>query len=182
MYEIPLKPVKNLTLGKGLEKGISRMLLYVTARPIRVMWQSLRAAKSTQSQKWKKTESKALVLQVHERLFHGPIYYLYTYTSGSAARHPSLYLALRARPWLRMSQSYDLSDVDTTLMLFASATMASPSEVGWLASKVSRYLSSLCLWSRGGSEVPWLARCIALEVCPLPSLALPFRPSSPPFH
>jgi len=37
MYEIPLKPVKNLTLGKGLEKGISRMLLYVTARPIRVM-------------------------------------------------------------------------------------------------------------------------------------------------
>jgi len=31
-------------------------------------------------------------------------------TSGSAARHPSLYLALRARAWLRMSQSYDLSD------------------------------------------------------------------------
>ena len=43
-------------------------------------------------------------------------------TSGSAARHPSLYLALRDRPWLRMSQSYDLSDVDTTLMLFAAAT------------------------------------------------------------
>ena len=44
-------------------------------------------------------------------------------TSGSAARHPSLYFALRARPWLRMSQSYDLSDVDTTLMLFAAATV-----------------------------------------------------------
>jgi len=28
------KPVKNLTLWKGLEKSISRMLLYVTARPI----------------------------------------------------------------------------------------------------------------------------------------------------
>ena len=26
-----------------------------------------------------------------------------------------MYLALRARAWLRMSQSYDLSDVDTTL-------------------------------------------------------------------
>ena len=38
---------------------------------------------------------------------------------------PSLYLALRARPWLRMSQSYDLSDVDTTLMLFAAATVCS---------------------------------------------------------
>jgi len=36
-------------------------------------------------------------------------------TLAAAARHPSLYLALRARPWLRMSQSYDLSDVDTTL-------------------------------------------------------------------
>ena len=47
----------------------------------------------------------------------------YDKTSGSAARHPSLYLALRARPWLRMSQSYDLSDVDTTLMLFAVATV-----------------------------------------------------------
>ena len=46
-------------------------------------------------------------------------------TSGSAARHPSLYLALRARAWLRMSQSYDLSDVDTTLMLFAAATVCS---------------------------------------------------------
>jgi len=44
-------------------------------------------------------------------------------TSGSAARHPSLYLALRARAWLRMSQSYDLSDVDTTLMSFAAATL-----------------------------------------------------------
>ena len=50
---------------------------------------------------------------------------LYRVTSGSAARHPSLYLALRARPWLRMSQSYDLSDVDTTLMLFAAATACS---------------------------------------------------------
>jgi len=36
---------------------------------------------------------------------------------------PSLYLALRARAWLRMSQSYDLSDVDTTLLLFAAATV-----------------------------------------------------------
>ena len=46
-------------------------------------------------------------------------------TSDSAARHPSLYLALRSRPWLRMSQSYDLSHVDTTLMLFAAATVCS---------------------------------------------------------
>ena len=48
-------------------------------------------------------------------------------TSGSAARHPSLYLELRARPWLRMSQSYDvdMSDADTTLMLFAAATVCS---------------------------------------------------------
>jgi len=46
-------------------------------------------------------------------------------TSGSATRHPSLYLALRAQAWLRMSQSYDLSDVDTTLMLFAAATALS---------------------------------------------------------
>jgi len=45
------------------------------------------------------------------------------HTSGSAARHPSLYLALRARPWLRTPQSYNLSDVDTTLMLFAAATV-----------------------------------------------------------
>jgi len=40
-------------------------------------------------------------------------------------RHPSLYLSLRARPWLRISQSccdVDTSDVDTTLMLFAAAT------------------------------------------------------------
>jgi len=51
-----------------------------------------------------------------------------TYTSGSAARHPSLYLALRARPWFRMSQSYDLSDVDTTLMLFAAATVCRRTE------------------------------------------------------
>ena len=48
-------------------------------------------------------------------------------TSGSAARHPSLYLALRARPWLRMSQSYDISDVDTTLLLFAAATVLAAS-------------------------------------------------------
>ena len=43
---------------------------------------------------------------------------------------PSLYLALRARPWLRMSQSYDvdMSDVDTTLMLFAAATASSTTE------------------------------------------------------
>jgi len=42
-------------------------------------------------------------------------------TSGSAARHPSLYLALG------ISQSYDvdMSDVDTTLMLFAAATVCS---------------------------------------------------------
>ena len=40
-------------------------------------------------------------------------------------RHPSLYLALHARPWLRMSQSYDLSDVNTTLMLLAAATVCS---------------------------------------------------------
>ena len=40
---------------------------------------------------------------------------------------PSLYLALRARPWLRLSQSWDvdMSDVDTTLMLFAAATACS---------------------------------------------------------
>ena len=50
---------------------------------------------------------------------------IYSITSGSAARNPSLYLAHRARPWLRMSQSYDLSDVDTTLMLFAAATVCS---------------------------------------------------------
>jgi len=53
---------------------------------------------------------------------------LFCITSGSAARHPSLYLALRARPWLRMSQSYDLSDVGTTLMLFAAATACSRTE------------------------------------------------------
>ena len=29
------------------------------------------------------------------------------------------------QPWLRMSQSYDLSDVDTMLMLFAAATVCS---------------------------------------------------------
>jgi len=52
----------------------------------------------------------------------------YFITSGSAARHPSLYLALRARSWLRISQSYDLSDVDTTLMLFAAATVCSRTE------------------------------------------------------
>ena len=50
-------------------------------------------------------------------------------TSGSAARHPSLYLALRARPWLRMSRSYDLSDVDTTLLLFAAAGPSLGSEL-----------------------------------------------------
>ena len=54
-------------------------------------------------------------------------YYKYTdicITSGSAARHPSLYLALRALPWIRISQSYDvdMSDVDTTHVLFAAAT------------------------------------------------------------
>jgi len=38
------------------------------------MWQSRRAAKSTQSQNEKKTKSKELVLQVHERPFHEPIY------------------------------------------------------------------------------------------------------------
>jgi len=40
---------------------------------------------------------------------------------------PSLYLALHARRWLRISQSYDvdMSDVDTTLMLFAAATSCS---------------------------------------------------------
>ena len=31
---------------------------------------------------------------------------IFHWTSGSAARHLSLYLVLRARPWLRMSQSY----------------------------------------------------------------------------
>ena len=43
---------------------------------------------------------------------------------------PSLYLALRARPWLRISQSYDvdMSDVDTTLMLFAAATACTTTE------------------------------------------------------
>ena len=51
-------------------------------------------------------------------------------TSGFAARHPSLNLALRARLWLRMSQSYDLSDVDTTLMLFAAATVAAGPSLG----------------------------------------------------
>jgi len=42
-------------------------------------------------------------------------------------RHPSLYLSLRAWPWLRISQSCDVdtSDVDTTLMLFAAATVCS---------------------------------------------------------
>ena len=51
-------------------------------------------------------------------------------TSGSAARHPSLYLALRARPWIRISQSYDvdMSDVATTLMLFAAATASRTTE------------------------------------------------------
>ena len=37
-------------------------------------------------------------------------------------------LALRARPWLRISQSYDLSDVDTALMLFAAATVCKRTE------------------------------------------------------
>jgi len=41
---------------------------------------------------------------------------------------PSLYLALHTQPWLRMSQSYDLSDVDTALMLFAAATVCSRTE------------------------------------------------------
>jgi len=54
-------------------------------------------------------------------------------TSGSAARHPSLYLALRALAWLRMSQSYDLSydlsNVDTTLLLFAAAGPSLGSEL-----------------------------------------------------
>ena len=54
----------------------------------------------------------------------------YAVTSGSAARHPSLYLALRARPWIRISQSYDvdMSDVDTTLMLFAAVTASRTTE------------------------------------------------------
>jgi len=33
-------------------------------------------------------------------------------------------------------------------------SVASPSEMGWLASKVSRYLSILCLWCRAGSTPP----------------------------
>ena len=54
--------------------------------PIRVMWQSRRAAQSTQSQNEKKTESKELVLQVHERPFHEPIFiyiiYIHIYSLG----------------------------------------------------------------------------------------------------
>ena len=46
--------------------------------PFRVMWQSRRAAQSTQSQN-EKTESKELVLQVHERPIHEAIFiYIYT--------------------------------------------------------------------------------------------------------
>ena len=47
------------------------------------MWKSRRAAKSTQSQT-EKTESKELVLQVHERPFHEPIYtiYIHIYSLG----------------------------------------------------------------------------------------------------
>ena len=53
------KPVKNLTFGKGLEKvHVGPYISCVTARPIRVMWQSRRAAKSTQSQNEKKNRKQ----------------------------------------------------------------------------------------------------------------------------
>ena len=78
---LPLKTSQKPDTGERTGKRyISYVrLLYVTARPIRVMWQSRRAAKRTQSQKMKKAENKELVLRVHERLFHELIYYLYTY-------------------------------------------------------------------------------------------------------
>jgi len=89
-------------------------------------------------------------------------------TSGSAARHPSLYLALRARPWIRISQSYDvdMSDVDTTLTLFAAATASSTTEswqwVSWNSSSsvvdlpACRVPSRLCslLLSSTAAETP----------------------------
>ena len=77
-------------------------------------------------------------------------------TSGSAARYPSLYLALRARPWLRMSQSYDLSDVDTTLMLFAAATVCSRTQSWqWVSWNVAS-------WTLAGD---YCSCCLTVNIC-----------------
>jgi len=95
-YTVSDKPLPDRS------RPMSCWLAQMGSRPITFLWM------------WPATD--------HEpHCWHVPI----NQTSGSAARHPSLYLALRARPWLRMSQSYDVSDVDTTLMLFAAATVCS---------------------------------------------------------
>jgi len=55
MYEIPLKTSQKPDFWERTGK---RYISCVTARPIRVMWQSRRAAKSTQSQTEKKQKVK----------------------------------------------------------------------------------------------------------------------------
>ena len=55
MYEIPLKTSQKPHVGERTGK---RYISCVTARPIRVMWQSRRAAKSTQSQREKRQKKQ----------------------------------------------------------------------------------------------------------------------------